>query len=68
MKFFLILILITFSIQTFGQAVVKSIHSSNEILVDLRGALGFFSERRVLIMSQKEDKIIAIGKIRDSFD
>lgn len=64
-KFFSLIILF-YSSFAFSQAQVKFIHSSDEVLVELNGAEGFFDGKKIVIMSRQKDKIIAVGHIRDS--
>lgn len=62
--FFLIFILSSSS--AFANALVRTIHSSTEVLVDLHGEEGFFDGKRLVILSKEEKKIIAIGRVRDA--
>jgi hypothetical protein len=62
----LILFILLFSSRAFSQARIRELHTSTEILVDLHGAEGFFEDKKVLILSKDEDKIIGIGVIRDT--
>lgn len=64
-KFFFLFILL-YSSFAFSQAQVKFIHSSDEVLVELNGAEGFFDGKKIVIMSRQKDKIIAVGHVRDS--
>lgn len=61
--FFLILI---FSQSVWSQAVVRNIHTASEVMVELKGAEGFFIGKTVVILSENEEKTIAIGKVRDN--
>lgn len=49
-----------------SQAIVHSIHSPNEILVEVFEAEGFFKGKKVIVLSARDDKIIAIGQIKDT--
>lgn len=66
MKLISIIVLLFFSLKAFSQATVRNIHTSREILVDLNGAEGFFEDKKVIILSKEEEKVVAIGKIDDS--
>lgn len=61
----LFLLTLLISANAFSQAIVRELHSSNEILVDLHEAEGFFEGKRVLILSKDEEKVLAIGVIED---
>lgn len=63
-RFFFFLILL-WPVVSFSKALVKSIHSSTEVLVSTNGELGFFIGKRVVILSREQDRIIAVGEIRD---
>lgn len=49
----------------FGQGLVKQIHSSDEIFVELIIAKGFKKDQKVMIMSQEDKKLVALGRVRD---
>lgn len=55
-----------FSAEVFAQALVKDIHSSTEILVDINASSGFFKNKKVVILSKKQGQIAAVGIIRDT--
>src|SRR5690606_9961818 len=65
MKLFFAFLIVLFSSQVFSQAIVYSLHSSTEILVEVFEAEGFKTGKKVVVLSAKEDQIIAIGKITD---
>lgn len=50
----------------FSQALVRDIHSSTEVLVDINGTIGFYKNLRVVILSKEEKKVTAIGTIEDT--
>lgn len=66
MRILFSLFLMLFPFWAFGQAVVDSVLSSNQIIVRLNGSEGFFDQKRVVILSKEKNKIIAIGRIRDT--
>jgi hypothetical protein len=49
-----------------ADVLVRNIHSSTELIAETNGENGYFEDKRVVILSKDEDKIIAIGKIWDS--
>lgn len=57
---------ILFSSFAYSQAIVHSIYSPNEVLVEVFEAQGFFEDKKVIIISAKDDQIIAIGSIRET--
>lgn len=57
---------ILFSSFAYSQAIVHSIYSPNEVLVEVFEAQGFFKDKKVIIVSAKDDQIIAIGSIRET--
>lgn len=65
MKLFFVLFFVLFSSQVFSQAIVYSLYSPKEILVELFEAEGFQKDKKVVVLSAKEDQIIAIGKITE---
>lgn len=48
----------------YSQAIVHSVYSPNEVLVEVFEAQGFFEDKKVIIISAKDDQIIAIGSIQ----
>jgi hypothetical protein len=62
----ILFVLLFVSSNAFSQAIVRELHSSNEILVDLHEAEGFFEDKRVLILSKDEKRVLAIGVVEDS--
>ena len=66
MKLLFILFLTLFSFQVFSQAIVYSLHSPTEVLVETFEAEGFAKGKKVVVLSAKEDQIIAIGIISDT--
>lgn len=64
--FLKILFILLISNTALADVLVRNIHSSTEILAELNGEEGYFDDKRVVIISKEEDKIVAIGKIRDS--
>lgn len=64
-RLFLILVCFCFSLPVFAQAIVHSLYSPKEILVEVFEAEGFEIEKKVVILSAKEDQIIAIGRIKE---
>lgn len=66
LKFLLAILTLIVSNHVFASATIRNIHSSTEVLVDLNGEEGFFEGKRLVILSGEQEKIIAIGKVRDS--
>lgn len=66
MRVLFLIIFIFLPVLAFGQAVVDSVTNSSQILVRLNEANGFFHGKRVVIFSNREEKIVAIGRIRDT--
>lgn len=66
MRLLFLIILFLCPILSFGQAVVESINNSSQVIVRLNGADGYFHGKKVVILSKREDKIVAIGSIRDT--
>jgi hypothetical protein len=64
-SFLLILVFAFNSSLVFAEAIIRVVHSPTEAIVETHGTEGFYSGKRVLILSKRYDKIIAIGKVSD---
>ena len=67
LKLFLFFSILFFSTEAcFSQAIVRSLQSPDEIWVEVFEAEGFFEDKKVVILSAKSEKIIAIGSIDET--
>lgn len=65
---FFVLFLVLFPFTVLAQGVVKEIHSSNEVFIEIVLPTDFKKDQKVLITGQANKKLVALGTVRSEVD